>query len=241
MSSLTLDRSAVARDNEQRRAFGKQHMSAVVIYMLAQNQWSHPILEELAVWALNEEGALHPSQVSHIRNGRMRMLGVKTIDAFGAINMALYAYKNDKELLKQLGTAQTTARIEELLKDASPILDPSDQTPLDAGGWMNLYLGYIHVEGVIGTTATAESAAKSIGLYIEKSVKESGKDFMEAKAIFADAMSNPDKARKMIAVAASIDSYSADELTADIKAICEALNALDGKSRDAEMVLAALN
>lgn len=241
MSSLTLDRSQVATDNEARRAFGKQHMSAVVIYMLAQNQWSHPILEELAIWALNEEGALHPSQVSHIRNGRMRMLGVKTIDSFGAINMALWAYHNDKNLLKQLGTATTTSRIESLLQDAKPVLDPSDQTPLDAGGWMNLYLGYIKVDGVVGNQASAESAAKSIGMYIEKSVKDSGKDFMEAKAIFSDAMSNPDKARKMIAVAASIDSYSAEELTADIKAICEALNALDGKQRDAEMVLAALN
>lgn len=243
MTSTTLDRSQVLKENAARREFGKQHMSAVVIYLLAQNQWSHPILEKLANWALGEEGALHASQVSHIRNGRMRMLGVKTIDAFGAINVATWAYHNDKKLLKQMGTAQLTADIEELLQDSKPILDPNTNQPLDAGGWMNLYLGYIQIPGVVGGagSASTEAAAKAIGLYIEKAVKESGKDFMEAKALFSDSMNDADKARKMVAVAASIDQYTPDELTADIAQICQALTALDGKKRDPEAVVAALS
>ena len=215
-------------------------MSACVIYLLAQNQWSHPILEELAAWALNEDGALHTSQVSHIRNGRMRMLGVKTVDALGAINVATWAYHNDKKLLKEMGTAQTTARIEELLKDAKPILDPTAKMPIDAGGWINLYLGYIQIPGVVGGAGSDNSAAAgAIGSFIEKVIKDSGKDFMEAKALFASATDDA-KARKMIAAAASIDSYSADELTADINGICKALKALDGKERDPQAVVAAL-
>lgn len=243
MTSSTLDRTNVLKDNAARRESGKQHMSAVVIYLLAQNQWSHPILEKLANWALGEEGALHASQVSHIRNGRMRMLGVKTIDALGAINVGTWAYHNDKKLLKEMGTAQLTADIEELLKDAKPILDPVTDQPLDAGGWMNLYLGYIQINGVVGGagSVSTEAAAKAIGQYIEKTVKDSGKDFMEAKALFSDAIDDADKARKMIAVAASIDSYTADELTADIENICKALTAIDGKKRDPEAVVAALS
>jgi len=236
-----IDRTNVLTDNAARREFGKQHMSAVVIWLLAQNQWSHPILEELSNWALGEEGALHPSQVSHIRNGRMRMLGVKTIDSFGAINVAVWAYHNDKKLLKQMGTEALTKRIEDLIKDAKPVMHNGE--PLDAGGWMNLYLGYIQIEGVVGGAGSqsTEAAAKAIGQYIEKAVKESGKDFMQAKALFSDAMKSPDKARKMVAVAASIDSYSADELTADISDICKALTTIDGKERDPEMVVAALS
>lgn len=234
-------RDQVLPDNTARRDYGKAHMSAVVIYLLAQNQWSHPILEELAAWALNEDGALHASQVSHIRNGRMRMLGVKTIDAFGAINVATWAYHHDRVLLKQLGTATLTARIEELLMDAKAILDPATELPLDAGGWMNLYLGYTTIESVAGSAATAEAAARSIGQYIEKAVKESGKDFMEAKVLFGNAMSDNEKARKMIAVAASIETYSPEDLTTDMEAICQALQALDGRVRDPEMIIAALS
>ena len=241
MTSSTLDRSQVLQDNAARREFGKQHMSACVIYLLAQNQWSHPILEELAEFALGEPGALHTSQVSHIRNGRMRMLGVKTVDALGAINVATWAYHNDRDLLKNMGTGQLTARIEELLKDAKPILDPETNMPIDAGGWINLYLGYIQIPGVVGgagSGSTAE-AASQIGSFIEKTIKASGKDFMEAKALFASATDDA-KARKMIAAAASIDSYSADELTADINGICAALKALDGKDREPQAVVAAL-
>lgn len=241
--TTTLDWSTVLKDNTARREFGKQHMSAVVIYLLAQNSWSHPILEELASWALNEEGALHASQVSHIRNGRMRMLGVKTIDAFGAINQAVWAYHNDRNTLKKMGVGTVTKRIEELLLDAKPIIDPNTDKPLDAGGWMNLYLGYIQIPGVVGGagSASTEAAAKAIGAYIEKAVKDSGKDFMEAKALFSDSMGDADKARKMVAVAASIDEYSTDELTADIEAICKALTALDKKKRDPQAVVAALS
>ena len=171
-----IDRTTVLTDNSARREFGKQHMSAVVIWLLAQNNWSHPILEELSTWALDEEGAMHTSQVSHIRNGRMRMLGVKTIDSFGAINLGVWAYHNDRKFLKQMGTATLTSRIEELLKDAKPIMYNGE--PIDAGGWMNLYLGYIQIEGVVGGvgSASTESAAKAIGQYIEKAVKKSGKE-----------------------------------------------------------------
>jgi len=241
MASVTLNRSAVLKDNTARREFGKQHMSAVVIYMLAQNQWSHPILGELAEWALDEAGALHNSQVSHIRNGRMRMLGVKTVDALGAINTATWAYHNDRDLLKQMGTAQLTARIEELLKDAKAIIDPNTDCPIDAGGWINLYLGYVQIPGVVGGAGSSdfETASIQMGSFIEKVIKESGKDFMEAKAIFASA-SDETKARKMIAAAASIDAYTTDELTSEIAVICKCLEALDGKTREPSAIVAAL-
>jgi len=241
-SPILLDRSQVLKDNAARRESGKQHMSAVVIYMLAQNQWSHPILERLAEFALNEPGALHTSQVSHIRNGRMRMLGVKTVDALGAINVATWAYHNDRALLKDMGTAQLTADIEELLKDAKAIMDPNTGAPVDAGGWINLYLGYIKIPGVIGGTGSGptKEAAAAVGSFIERSIKESGKDFMEAKSIFSSA-TDAVKAKKMIAAAASIDSYSVEELTSELPSICKALEALDGKERNPSAVVAALS
>ena len=88
-------------------------MSAALIHWLDQNRWSHPNLQDLACWALDEEGALHTSQVSHIRNGKMRMIGVKTMDALGAINLAVWAYRENPSLLKRLGIHSVPERIEE--------------------------------------------------------------------------------------------------------------------------------
>lgn len=238
----SLDRGAVLENNEDRRDFGKQHTSAVLVYWLSRNAWSHPNLELLASWALAEEGALHTSQVSHIRNGRMRMLGVKTIDALGAINLATWAYHHDRAILKELGTAQLTAKIEELLLDAEAVIDPRTNEPLTQGGWMELYLGYIKVPGVVGGASTNQDFAKAaamLGTYIEKVIRDSGRDFGSAKSVFTNAL-NSDKATRMIAAAAHLEEFTADEVTGEINGICSALEALDGVRRDPEAVIAAI-
>ena len=56
---------------------------------------SHP---EMAARRLgrNEAGNLHTSQISHLRNQKMRMLGVKSLDALGRINTSAYAFRNDR-------------------------------------------------------------------------------------------------------------------------------------------------
>lgn len=242
-ATLRLNRQEVLQDNVARRDFGKQHTSAVLIFWLSRNDWSHPNLEDLATWALNEEGALHTSQVSHIRNGRMRMLGVKSIDALGAINLATWAYHNDKALLKSLNTKTTTAKIEELLQDAEAIIDPRDNTPLSQGGWMELYLGYVKIPGVIGGASTSTDfsvVANQLGSYIEKVIRDSGKDFGSAKSIFAKALS-PEKATRLVAAAAHLEEFTPDEVTAEISNVCKALEALDGKKRDPEAVVAAIS
>lgn len=238
----SLDRSLVLEVNEERREFGKRHTSAVLVFWLSRNNWSHPNLELLASWALNEEGALHTSQVSHIRNGRMRMLGVKTIDALGAINLAAWAYHNDKELLKELGTAQLTAKIEELMLNAEAVIDPRTNEPLTQGGWMELYLGYIKIPGVVGGASSGKDFSKAAGMlggYIEKVIRESGKDFGTAKSIFSKHLS-PEKATRMVAAAAHLEEFTAEEVTAEIGNICTALEALDGVKRDPEAVIAAI-
>lgn len=249
MTSTTLSptlqaRSSVLSDNEERRAFGKQHMSAAMIWWLAQNDWSHPNMETLANWALHEEGALHTSQVSHIRNGRMRMLGVKTIDALGAINVATWAFHNDKKLLKVLGCDVVDAKIEALLQDAKCLLHPVSGEPLDAGGFMNLYLGYLQLDGVVGGASTStdfSAIADKIGAYLEDAIRTSGTDFVDAKGIFAKAFDgNMEKATKLVAVAAGLDKFTSDELTADAANICNALERLDGKGRTPDSLIKEL-
>ena len=139
------------------------------------------------------------------------------------------------------GHAQQRTSARGQAPDARLSFDPETDRPVDAGGWINLYLGYIQIPGVVGGAGSQdfESATVAIGGFIEKVIKESGKDFMQAKAIFASA-SDEAKARKMIAAAASIDSYSTDELTADIATICKCLKALDGKDREPSAIVAAL-
>lgn len=209
-------------------------MSAVMIYWLAQNDWSHPAVEALAVWALNEEGVVHTSQISHIRNGKIRMMGVKTLDAFGAINLAIWAFQNDRDLLEKMGTAAVTPRIEELIREAIFIQDPRTGLPLDQGGWMLLYLGYISIAEVVGGAKgdqNIEMAVERFPRYASRLISASGTDFIEVKAIAEKVFRSPAQASKLIAVAAGLDQYEPEEFSRDVADICTVFTLLDGMSR----------
>ena len=94
-------RKGISDNNAERREAGRVHMSATMIHWLARNDWSHPTFVALANWAMNEDAVMHTSQASHIRNGKTRMIGLKSLDAFGTINLAVWAYHNNKKLLKK--------------------------------------------------------------------------------------------------------------------------------------------
>jgi len=244
MTIPVLSRDGVLADNEARREDGKQHMSAVMIYWIARNRWSHPILEELATWALNEEGALHTSQISHIRNGRMRMLCVKTVDALGAINLGLWIVRyGEPEQLEQLGCAPLTPRIEELLEGAEPLIDPRTEQPLTQGGFLELYLGYVHLPGVIGgsggSTDMAQVAA-NLGPYIEAVIRNARVDFVEARQAFTKALADEAKAKLVVAAAAGLETLSAEELTTNVQGICAGLERIDGRARTPEELVQEL-
>jgi hypothetical protein len=226
--------------NEERREGGRTHTSSLMIYWLARNNWSHPNLADLAAWALGEEGALHTSQISHMRQGKMRMMGVKVLDAFGAINCAVWAYHQNKELLKNMGIGVVPAKIEGLIKDAEVLINPHNGQPLDAGAFMNVYLGYIKIPGVMKGLAEGakvdhkKMAAKMTG-YIYGRIQKSGKDFPAAKEIAIKTVGE-EMAVKIIGAAVGIASFTAKDLAAQIRPIVDALNAIDGKETTVEQV-----
>lgn len=230
-------------DNATRREEGRKHMSATMIYWLARNSWSHPAFESLAVWALGgETGAIHTSQVSHMRNGKMRMMGVKVLDAFGAINCAVWAYRNDRALLKQMNINSVPEQIEILIRDAECIMDPLTGLPLDQGGWMNLYLGYLRIPGVVGAAkgdADFEKVAAKVGRYIYQRIQKSGMEFPAAKAAAAKVVGE-ELAAKMLAVAVGLETMTAEQLTNVFGPLCEGLAAIDGESVSPEAVASAL-
>lgn len=215
-----------------RREAGRQHMRAVLIYWLARNGWSHPNLERLATWALNEPGALHTSQISHIRNGKMRMVGSKPLDALGAINLCVWAYQNDRQLLRRMGAAPVTAQIEELIERAEPLLNPHTGQPLDQGALMMLYQGYLRLPQVVGGTednADLEKASLALGRFLAQQIQASGRDFITAKEVIEGVTPEPAMARKLIAVAAGLDTYDPEELRRDMVEVCAAVEALSGQ------------
>ena len=236
---------ATQKDNNIRREFGRQHMSAVMIWWLDQNDWSHPAFEKLATWALDEDGALHSSQVSHIRNNKMRMMGVKSLDAFGAINLAVWAYNNlPRSEFNDLGCRTVTAEIESLIKGKLTILDPEDGLPLDQGKWMNLYLGYLKIEEAAGlakpTTELTDVVAMSVVRYLVKEVNKTGKPMSEITPVMRKVMSE-EQTRKIMEAFVGIGALAGDDLPEMLEPLTKALKTISGRELSVDALLTEAN
>lgn len=121
------DGSLLQLPGEARREQGRSHFTDALVQLL--RHVSHPQLSELADWACNEAGNLHTSQISHLRNSKMRMLGIKCVDALGRINQAAWAYHHQPALMSQLGTAPLTPRLESILKGYAPCCIRAPSSP----------------------------------------------------------------------------------------------------------------
>ncbi len=216
-------------------------MSSVMIYWLDKNGWSHPDFEALAAWALSEQGALHGSQVSHIRNGKMRMMGVKSLDAFGAINQAVWAYNNDRDAFRQMGCDTVTEKIERTIKGKMAIIDPETKQPLDQGGWMNLYLGYLKIEEVSGLANNdekiTEKLAADVQIWIAKEIHKSGTPIHQVTPMVRKLLKNDEKTGKIMQAITALAPLNAVELPDLLDDLTKVVNEVTGSDRTPQQVL----
>lgn len=175
------ERVLLETSGEQRREAGRLHFSEALLFLL--RHVSHPQLSELADWACNEPGNLHTSQISHMRNNRVRMLGTKALDALGRINQAAWVHRHRPQLLDSLGTGPLTSRLEGILAAYQPLLDPISQEPLGSGALMAIYLGYLRLPIEIPRSVTPEEAELLcclIGEWLDGQISQRGLSFREA-------------------------------------------------------------
>lgn len=236
--------TATGSTGDQRRDTGRSHFTAVLSFML--QEVSHPEMALLADWATNEEGCLHTSQLSHLRNQKMRMLGVKSLDALGRINISAHAYKTDKAAFRALDTASTTARIEEILERFDPVMNPETGKPLDAGGLMMVYLGYLELPELVPAASVSDvaiaNAAKKIGGWVEELLEEKGLKFRDGLALIKDKWKGSNTGRDLFCqVVAGMADYTAEQLRTDLDNIAGTVSDLIDEDITGEELVEAVN
>jgi hypothetical protein len=211
------DRQLLQAAGGGRREAGRQHFSEALLFLL--RYVSHPQLSELADWACNEPGNLHTSQISHMRNNKVRMLGTKAVDALGRINQAAWVQRHRPELLAELGTAPLTPRLSAILNAYQPLLDPISQEPLGSGALMAIYLGYLRLPIAQPRSLSAEQAgllAGLIGEWFDAALSARGLGFRAATRRVQLAWPGEKAgAERLVRVIGGLEDYSAKQLTAD--------------------------
>ncbi len=215
---------------DQRREVGRSLFTSVLGFML--KDVSHPEMALLADWATNEPGCLHTSQLSHLRNQKMRMLGVKSLDALGRINTSAYAFRTDRKgAFRKLDTATTTPRIEEILERFDPIMNPNSGKPLDAGDLMMVYLGYLQLPELVPAESVGDKAlslaASKIGGWVEELITERGLKFRDGLQLIKDKWTGSDKGRDLFCqVVAGMADYTIESLRGELESIAACVTAL---------------
>ncbi len=208
----------------ERREAGRLHFSEALLFLL--RHVSHPQLSELADWACNEPGNLHTSQISHMRNNKVRMLGTKAVDALGRINQAAWVHRHQPQLLGRLGTAALTPRLEGILAAYQPLVEPASQSPIGAGELMAIYLGYLRLPIEIPRSLTPEEAELLCGLigeWLDGQISQRGLGFREAARRLQEAWEGERAgAERLVRVIGGMDDYSPRQLTEEWERISAA-------------------
>jgi hypothetical protein len=237
---------------ERRREAGRLHFTEALQQLL--RRVSHPQLSELADWACNERGNLHTSQISHLRNNKLQILGMKCADALGRINQAAWVVQQLPELLPQLGTAELTPRIEAILASYEPLLDPVSSAPLGASQFLALYLGYLELpleRPLVLTPEQATLLAERIGVWLDQQLTAKGLGFREAGRRLQRAWSDEGNggdgpasssagAAKLLRVINGLDDYSPRQLIEDWPRIAQAATAVLELDLDARQLASEL-
>ena len=208
----------------ERREAGRLHFSEALLFLL--RHVSHPQLSELADWACNEPGNLHTSQISHMRNNKVRMLGTKAVDALGRINQAAWVHRYQPELLQRMGTAPLTPRIEGILAAYQSLVDPISNEPLGCGEFMAIYLGYLQLPIELPRSLTPEEAellSGLIGEWLDGQISQRGLGFREAARRLQSLWEGePAGAERLVRVIGGLDDYSPRQLAEEWERISAA-------------------
>ena len=218
-------RELLQTPGEERRQAGGEHFSEAVQWIL--HTVSHPQLSDLADWACGEEGNLHTSQISHMRNNRLRMLGTKAIDALGRVNQAVWVQKHHPELLKSLGCGRMTPRIQTIVAAYEPLVDPASGEPLGSGEFLELYLGYRRLPITLPrklSVEEAEALAERLGEWLDLRLQEAGLSFRSASLRLQQAwQGEPAGGKRLVRVLAGLEPYTSRQLMEDWERIAAAV------------------
>jgi hypothetical protein len=211
------DPEQLALPGALRREAGRHHFTEALNHLL--KPISHPQLSDLADWACNESSSLHTSQISHLRNNKMRMLGIKSVDALGRVNQAAWIFRHRPELMDRLGTAALTPRIEAILEVFAPLLNPKTQLPLGSGEFLYLYLGYIRLPiepPLILGQKQKELLAERIGIWLDHQLSAKGLSFRDTSSRIRLAWSGESAgADRLVRVIGGLEEYSARDLAGE--------------------------
>ena len=216
---------------------GNKNFALLFTRWMDGNEWSHPVVVNLAKSACLGASWYHSSQISGIRSGKSQSPGPRQFIAIERLNRALFEYQQNKTLIP--GTTSSNN-----YEKAKPILTEALECP-DLGWFVGLFAGLVPLpsqyQGVDKsfTTAQAQAFSQKYARLIRKLFVSQELDLIENLDMtllqFYPAR-DKDRLRKIKQVLTSPEVWTADELPTELVAITSLSNALGGPATEQELL-----
>lgn len=219
----------------ERHLQGREHMAACLNWWLGRCNITHTQSTALAGWVCGDSTWLQGSQLSHLRNARMRAPQLKLMEGLAALNeaMATWLLVGKAACIQRWGPLPSDAPAA-MLMDAATYLwhpeQPEGTVPLVFHDFCDLFVGRLRLPYVVDVALSPRQArilSDRIGEELDRWLTAQG-GIRKALATLIHHYPVDDAVRvaKLQQVILGTDSYSAEELDREMYALSELFAAL---------------
>lgn len=207
---------------------GREHTAAVINWWLGRNGFSHLQAQQLAAWVFGDETWLQTSQLSHLRNGRMRAPQLKLFEGIAGMNAAIAGWRQDgqKACVRRWGPAPK-AMPDAVAMDAATFLwfPGEEDRPLIFHDFADLFVGYLQLPYVDGSSISpgqSRMISERVGEELDRWMHAQGGIRVGLSALIrAYPVDDASRVAKLQQVIFGSDTYSAEELEEEAMALSQ--------------------
>jgi len=199
------------------------------------NDWSHPVMTNLAKCAMGGVAWLHSSQISGLRHGKLLSPGPRTFIAIARLNSALYEYKVNHTLVPNTTSSNH-------YQDPFVILE--EGRPPETGWWFEVFCGKrepvdICLDNYFFTEDEAESYSKVIGRLLRFGLMTNGIDPITELDDFLREhypCREPERLKMLRQVVFNTGTWTADQLLTELTGLTALTAQVQGPQTEEELV-----
>ncbi len=232
----------------ERHLEGRDHTATVLNWWIRRCGFTHTMVTALAAWVCGDHTWLQGSQLSHLRNSRMRTPQFKLFEGISAVNEAIATWRmqGKEACFKQWGPLPGPAP-SDFMMDAAIYLwhpDQGEQTPLVFHDFCDLFAGRLRL-GYVDDTSISPGQSKQISDRIGEELDRWLADRGGIRAGMPELLKiYPSKEATRIAklqqVIVGADSFTAAELEEEMFALTELFSEIWNQRLDSKLLYSRL-
>jgi hypothetical protein len=218
-------------DHQTQFISGTKTFTLLFTRWMDTNGWSHPTMVSLAKACLHGTSWLHSSQISGLRHARLLSPGPRTFIAIERLNYYVHRYSTTKALLPGTPSSNQYAEAFAITENGKPP---------ELGWWVEVFCGQrvptdIDLRTTFFTEAKASELSRSWGALVRRLMTQEGIDLItELDKTLRDFYPARDAERleKTLEVIQNRGTWSADELSMELPALCALTGRLGGPTTE---------